>query len=152
MLLDPIRFPRVTRLIEDPSIEDALLKFAAAIPWGRDPRDRGVRADDDLYVRSIADWTELILRAHALGSPYFIHSTGVSASSGIDSSPSWFALDELIRYSRPEGLRFRAILQQATIQPGVKGENVRFKKTGWYDDGSVQSWVFVFWNTTPAPV
>jgi hypothetical protein len=138
----------VTRLIADPAFESALATFAAAIPWARDPRDRGVRADDDLYLRSIADWSEAILRAHASGRPHFIHSTGISAGSAIDSSPSWFALDELIRGTKPEAIRYRTLLQRATVQPGRREASPQFEKTGWYDDGTVQSWVFVFWVDT----
>jgi hypothetical protein len=143
-LLDTARFPRVTQFIKDPSVQNALRAFAAAIPWARDPDGRGVRADDDLYLRSIADWTEEILRAHASGCSYYIYSTGVSAGADIDSSPSWFALDELIRCSRPEGAKYRALLQQATAQIDRAGDSAPFAKTGWYDDGRVQSWVFVF--------
>ena len=143
-LLDSARFPRVAQFIKDPSVENALRVFTAAIPWARDPAGRGVRADDDLYLRSIADWTEEILRAHASGCSYYIFSTGVSAGADIDSSPSWFALDELIRCNRPEGVKYRDLLQQATAQIKQAGESVPFAKTGWYDDGRVQSWVFVF--------
>ena len=62
-LLDSARFPRVAQFIKDPSVENALRVFTAAIPWARDPAGRGVRADDDLYLRSIADWTEEIFAA-----------------------------------------------------------------------------------------
>ena len=143
-LLDSARFPRVAKLIRDPSVHKALRAFAAAIPWGRDPVGRGVCADDDLYLRSIADWTEEILRAHASGCSYYIHSTGVSAGAYTDSSPSWFALDELIRCNRPEGAEYRALLQRRTVRINTAGKSAPFAKTGWYDDRRVQSGAFVF--------
>ena len=68
----------------------------------------------------------------------------VSAGADIDSSTYWFDLDELIRCNRPEGVKYRDLLQQATAQIKRAGESVPFAKTGWYDDGRVQSWVFVF--------
>jgi hypothetical protein len=142
--LDPARFPHVAQFIRDPAVETALRAFAAAIPWARDPDGPGVRADDDLYLRSIADWTEEILRAHAGGCPHYIYSTRATAGPGIERSPSWFALDELIRCNRPEGAEYRALLQRATVQVGRTGTPTPFVKTGWYDDGTVQSWVFVF--------
>ena len=134
----------MAQFIKDPHIESALRAFAAAIPWARDSRGRTVLADDNLYLRSIADWTEEILRAYASGCSHYVHSTGVSAGSVIDSSPSWFALDELIRCKRPEAVVYRELLQQATALIDRTGESAPFEKTGWYDDGRVQSWVFVF--------
>jgi hypothetical protein len=148
--LDPTRFPRVAQFIKDPTVETALRAFAATIPWARDPGGQGVHADDDLYLRSIADWTEEILRAHADGCSHHIYSTGASAGPDFGSSPSWFALDELIRCNRPEGAQYRALLQRATVQVGRTGRSTPFVKTGWYDNGRVQSWVFVFWSVGDA--
>jgi hypothetical protein len=148
--LDPTRFPRAAQFIEDPTVGAALRAFAAAIPWARDPDGRGVRADDDLYLRSIADWTEGILRAHAGGCSHYIYSTGATAGPAIERSPSWFALDELIRCNRPEGAEYRALLQRATVQVGRTDRATPFVKTGWYDNGRVQSWVFVFWRVGEA--
>jgi hypothetical protein len=142
--LDPTRVPRLARFLKDPAVETALRAFAAAIPWGRDPDGPGMRADDDLYLRAIADWTEAILRAHERGSSHYIYSTAATAGPGLGSSPAWFALDELIRCHRPEGAQYRTLLQRATVQLGPTGSPPPFAKTGWYDNGRVQSWVFVF--------
>jgi hypothetical protein len=144
-LLDPGRFPRTARFLEDPAAELALREFAAAIPWARDPGYRGIRADDELYLKSIADWTELILRAHERGEPYFSLSTAFDVAVMDGISPSSLALDELIRCNRPEGVRYRLLLQEATtIATGRPGESTPFDKTGWYDDGRMQTWAFVF--------
>jgi hypothetical protein len=148
--LDPTRFPRVAQFIKDPTVETALRAFAAAIPWARDPDGRGVRADDELYLRAIADWTEEILRTHADGCSHYIYSTGATAGPDIETTPSWFALDELIRCNRPEGAEYRALLQRATVQVSRTGSSTPFVKTGWYDNGRVQSWVFVFWSVGDA--
>jgi hypothetical protein len=145
-LLDLTRFPHLAQFLKEPAVETALRVFAAAIPWARDPGGPGVRADDDLYLRAIADWTEAILRAHERGSSHYIYSTAASAGPDLGSSPSWLALDELIRCNRPEGAQYRTLLQRATVQVGQTGSPPPFAKTGWYDNGRVQSWVFVFWS------
>ena len=131
-------------------MEDALRAFAAAIPWARDPGGPGVWADDDLYLRSIADWTEQILCADVRDYPHYIFSTGATAGPGGERSPSWFALDELIRGNRPEGAEYRTLLQAATVQASRAGQPAPFPRTGWYDNGRVQSWVFVFWRVDEA--
>jgi hypothetical protein len=60
-------------------------------------------------------------------------------------------LDELIRCNRPEGVRYRLLLQEATtITTDGPDGLTPFAKTGWYDDGRMQTWAFVFWRGTGA--
>ena len=78
------------------------------------------------------------------GCPHYIYSTRATAGPDIVQSPSWFAPDGLIRRNRPEGAEYRALLQRATVQVSRTGLPTPFVETGWYDDETVQSWVFVF--------
>ncbi len=133
MPLDPIRYARVVQFAEDPRVERALLAFAAAIPWARVPGVPGACTYEDMYVINLAYWTDRILHAYERGCEF--HST------------TWLALDELIRCDRPEGLAYRTLLQEATTLMDGTAESSSFEKTGWYDNGQVQSWVFVFRRT-----
>lgn len=145
MPLDPTRYARVIRFVEDSCVEQAFLAFAAAIPWRREPGVSGTRAHSDMYVVHLAYWTDRILHAFERGCADYVISGG--HDDGFDfPSTTLLALDELIRCDRPEGVAYRALLQRATILHDETAGSSPFEKTGWYDNGRVQSWVFVFWR------
>lgn len=145
MPLDSTRYARVVQFVKDPRVEHALLAFAAAIPWARDPGVPGVRTYDDIYVIDLAYWTDRVLHAYERGCGYYGISSGLDDGFEFHST-TWLALDELIRCNRPEGVAYRTLLQERTILLDHAGGPSPFEKTGWYDDGRVQSWVFVFWR------
>lgn len=146
------RFARTLAFLETEGAADALLAFAAALPWIRAADAHQRAAEDDRNARSIADWTEQILRAHAGGATYYCHSSIGCAFPDEDSSPSGFVLDELIRCHRPEAVAYRNLLQRATVILDPSAPPAPFPRTGWYDDGRAQIWAFVFERTDRPPV
>ncbi len=147
MPLDPTRYARVVHFVKDARVEHALLAFAAAIPWARDPGVPGACTYEDMYVINLAYWTDRILHAYERGCAYYGISSGLDDGYEFHST-TWLALDELIRCKRPEGVAYRTLLQQATTLTDQTAESSPFERTGWYDNGRVQSWVFVFWRAT----